>query len=97
MVMGEIKEYIKKILELGINLEEGDALIIYMPNELSEIEKIFLELKDEYKIKDIIFIKVDFARISSFLKKTPSYEEMYNFSPQYNSIRSPKRINFYLH
>ena len=92
MVMDEIKEYIKKILELGINLEEGDALIIYIPNELSEIEKIFLELKDEYKIKDIIFIKVDFARISSFLKKKPSYEEMYNFSPQYNSIRSPKRI-----
>ena len=87
-----IKDYIRKIIEVGANVKEGESLVIYMPEEISEIEKIILELKDEYKIKDIVFIKQNYEKLYNFLITNPTDIEIYNYIKEYPTLKHPTCI-----
>ena len=93
----QIKEYLSKLLEVGVNVEEGDSLIIYMPEEANELEEILEELKDKYKLKQLIFIKSNFKKLYNFLKDDPEDKEIYNFIdfiPSISEIQNLKAIHF---
>lgn len=88
----KIKEYIRKILELGADIQEGDSLIVYMPEEIPEIERIMHELKEEYKIANIVFVKINYEEIYRFLATEPTCEEIYEFIKEYQPIRPSSKI-----
>ena len=88
----EIREYIKKVLEVGADIKENDALIIYMPEEMSDIEKIILELKEEYKIAEIIFIKTNYEKLYNFLSQNPTDTEILKFIETYPLLKQTEHI-----
>lgn len=91
-MLEEIKEYIRKVLELGAKIEKNDSLVIYMPEEIPELERVILELKEEYQIADIRFIKRNYEKIYRLLASNPTDEEIYNTIEQHQPIKTNGRI-----
>ena len=91
-----IKDHIRKILEIGCQIKKYDNLIIFLPEESKEIENILLELRFEYKINKIIFVKNNYKEIYNFLKNNPTEEEIIKYIKKYPKInKNFKSINFY--
>ena len=88
----EIKNYIQKVIEVGANIQEGDSLIIYMPEETPEIEDIILGLKSEYKIEETIFIKHNYEKLYNLLSKNPTSEEISKYIETYPTLKSTKNV-----
>lgn len=75
--------YVRKVLELGCNAQSGDTLIIYSTFDISDLKDVLMRIKDDYKIKDIVFISYDHEKIYNFLKNNPSDEDIKNFITKY--------------
>lgn len=87
-----IKDFIIKVIEVGANIKEGEALVIYMPEEIPEIENIILGLKDEYKIGDIVFIKQNYEKLYNFLINNPTDTEIEKYVEKYPIIKQTSNI-----
>ena len=91
--MENIKEdYARKLLEVGCNIKENDTLIVTIPKESTDVEEILIRLKDEYKIKNIIFVKEDYEELYDFLSKNPTDEEINEYLPRYPNIKGEKSV-----
>ena len=91
-----IENHIRKILEIGCQIKKYDSLIVFLPEESKEIETILLELRFEYKIKKIYFIKNNYERLYEFLKLNPTDNEIKKYIKKYPKInKNFKVINFY--
>ena len=91
-----IENHIRKILEIGCQIKKYDSLIVFLPEESKEIETILLELRFEYKINKIYFIKNNYERLYEFLKLNPTDNEIKKYIKKYPKInKNFKVINFY--
>lgn len=86
-----IEEYVRKIIEIGCNIQENDNLVIYLTEEIPFLEEILLNLKKEYKINQIIFVKDYYEEIYNFLKQNPTSEEITKFIKKYPKIENHKK------
>lgn len=87
-----IEDFIIKVIEIGANIKEGESLVVYMPEEIPEIENIILELKDEYKIGDIVFIKQNYEKLYNFLITNPTDEEIEKYIETYPIVKQSCNI-----
>lgn len=78
-----VQEYLRKVLELGCNIEENDDLIVFARTDINELKEELLKLKDEYKINSITFIEKNNEKIYDFLKGNPADEEIKKFVNKY--------------
>lgn len=87
-----IEDFIIKVIEIGANIKEGESLVVYMPEEIPEIENIILKLKDEYKIGDIVFIKQNYEKLYNFLITNPTDAEIEKYIETYPIVKQSCNI-----
>ena len=87
-----IERYIRKILEIGCNIQNNDNLIVYSQSDISDFEEILLKIKDEYKINQVIFIRNNYEKIYNFLKNNPSEEDIQKFIIKYPMIQEKDKV-----
>lgn len=71
-----IENYVRKVLEIGCNVQKGDNLIVYSQTDVSEFEKVLLQIKDEYGINQVVFIRRNNKKIYDFLKNNPCDDDI---------------------
>ena len=86
-----IENYVRKILEIGCNITEGDNLIIHTKETIPELEETLLKIKDDYKINQIIFINDDYEKTYNFLINNPTEEEIRKFITKYPTINDKEK------
>lgn len=86
-----IENYVRKILEIGCNITEGDNLIIHTKETIPELEETLLKIKDDYKINQIIFINDDYEKKYNFLINNPTEDEIRKFITKYPEIKDKEK------
>ena len=77
------KNYLRRILDISLNNQNYSTIIFYASFSLDEIKPIIEELKDEYHIKNVIFMDFDYDKIKAFYDSNPSEKEMEMFIPKF--------------
>jgi len=87
-----IEQYIRKVLELGCNINKNNNLIIYSRINIQEFKDTILKLKEEYQINKIIFLENNLEEIYNFLENNPTLEEIKKFITNKNKKEELKTI-----
>ena len=85
------EEYIRKILEIGANVDKYNNLIIVSYSNIDTAKEMFLKLKDEYKIDQMIFLDYDHEKLYNFLKTNPSKEEVIDILPKMPKLKDREK------
>jgi len=88
----KIEGYIRKILEIGCNIQKNDSLIIFSKIDIPEFKEILFKIQTEYKINQIIFIINNQEEIYNFLKTNPQDEQIRKFITKYPQLKNKDRI-----
>lgn len=72
----KIKYYLRKILLYGVDTKEGNTVIVYLPVLDKIIIECFEELKNELKLKNIIYIEKNYKKIYELLKKSNTQRDL---------------------
>ena len=89
-----IEQYLRKLLEICYNSREYDNIVIYSNNSLSDIIDIFIKLKDEYCIKQLIFFEHDYERLYKFLESKPTDVAIKEYVTKYPKLTDKRRTKF---
>ncbi len=87
-----IKNYVRKVLEIGCNIQAGDSLIVYSNNDISDFREVLLQIQEEYKINQVIFIIRDYKKIYNFLKNNPCEEDIKKIVIKYPMIEQKEKV-----
>ena len=85
------EEYIRKIIEIGLKPNEYNNVIIISYTNIDTAKEMFLKLKDEYHIDQMIFLDKDQEKLYNFLKTNPSKEEIEKYVPRMPKLKDPCR------
>ena len=85
------EEYIRKMIELGCNPLEYNNIVIISDTSLDNVKHIFLKLKEEYNIDQMLFIDRDERRLYEFFKTNPSEEEIDRYVEKQPELKNPEK------
>lgn len=88
------EEYLRKMIEIGCNLENTDSIVLFSDSDLDNVRDVLLKLKDEYQLKQLILIENDFKKLYEFFKTNPSRSEIIDSVPWLPKLINPKRTKF---
>lgn len=87
-----INEYLTKILIFGCNIKPNDSLIVRIFDNNYLVEKVFLDLKQQLNIKEIVFERIDYKKVIDFLNTNPNDYEIKIFVNKISFKNYPLRI-----
>lgn len=87
----KIYEYLKMIVNYGSNgnIKSGDTLIVQLAEYDNDVIECFKLIKDEFKLKDIIFIDKNYKELYYLLKDT-EFDKISTLVPKINITSNKK-------
>lgn len=86
-----IEDYVKKVLEIGCNIQKDDDIIVYSNVDINALKIEFLKLKDIYGINQMFFVEENYEKIYNFLKNNPNEDEIKQFVVKYPTKLSQEK------
>lgn len=94
--MSQVKEnYLRKILDASLFNKNYSTVVFHASFCLDEIKTIIEEIKDDYHIKNVIFIDFDSEKVKSFYESNPTEEELKKFIPKFQKPVGNMKIIYF--
>ncbi len=81
--------FLRKLIE--ITCKDCDTIIVYSDSNLDNVRDIFLKLKEEYHLKQLIFYEMDHKKLYEFFKTNPTEKEIKKRVFKIPEITDPER------
>ena len=89
-----IEEYLRKLLSICYNTSEYDNIVIYSKNKLNDVTNVFLNIKNDYNIDQLVFFDYDYEKLYNFFESNPTNEEIKEYVTRYPKLNDFNKTKF---